>query len=165
MDAGEFKVELKRLGFNFFTGVPCSLLAGIIEALGKDYIPSVREDTALGLAAGAYLGGKKPCVLMQNSGLGYSLNVLTSLNLIYNIPVLLLVSYRGFGGKDAPEHLVMGRHCVELATAFEIPTGVPERQGLKESLQEANQFIEKGKPYCLFIKEDTLRINGGFLTG
>lgn len=156
MKASEFRDELKRWGFNFFTGVPCSLLAGIIEVLGEDYLPSVREDTAIGLAAGAYLGGKKPCVLMQNSGLGYSLNVLTSLNLIYNIPVLLLVSYRGFGGKDAPEHLVMGRHCVELTTAFEIPTKVCERENAKELLNEANRYIEKGKPYCLFIKEETL---------
>lgn len=155
MDAEGFKDELKRLGFNFFTGVPCSLLGEIIKTLGEDYIPSVREDTAIGLAAGAYLGGKKPCVLMQNSGLGYSLNVLTSLNLIYNIPVLLLVSYRGFGGKDAPEHLVMGRHCLELTAAFEIPTKVGVREDLKSSLQEANEYIEKGKAYCLFVKEDT----------
>jgi len=156
MDAEAFKDELKRLGFNFFTGVPCSILVGIIKALGKDYIPSVREDTAIGFATGAYLGGKKPCVLMQNSGLGYSLNVLTSLNLIYDIPVLLLVSYRGFGGKDAPEHLMMGRHCVELITNFEIPTKVCERENLRDALVEANQCISKGKPYCLFIKKDTL---------
>lgn len=156
MNAEAFKDELKRLGFDFFTGVPCSILAGIIEALDKDYIPSVREDTAIGLAAGAYLGGKKPCVLMQNSGLGYSLNVLSSLNLIYDIPVLLLVSYRGFRGKDAPEHLVMGRHCIELTTTFEIPTKVCEKENLKDTLREANQYIERGKPYCLFIKEDTL---------
>lgn len=156
MNAEEFKDELKRLGFNFFTGVPCSLLARIIKALGEDYIPSVREDTAIGLAAGAYLGGKKSCVLMQNSGLGYSLNVLTSLNLIYSIPVLLVVSYRGYGGKDAPEHLVMGRHCVELTTTFEIPTKVCEREDLRNSFAEVNQYLEKGKSYCLFIKEDTL---------
>ncbi|MFH1779164.1 MAG: sulfopyruvate decarboxylase subunit alpha [Candidatus Omnitrophota bacterium] len=156
MNAEAFKDELKRLGFDFFTGVPCSILAGIIEALDKDYTPSVREDTAIGLATGAYLGGKKPCVLMQNSGLGYSLNVLSSLNLIYDIPVLLLVSYRGFKGKDAPEHLVMGRHCVELTATFEIPTKVCEKENLKDTLREANQYIERGKPYCLFIKEDTL---------
>ncbi|KPK42363.1 MAG: hypothetical protein AMJ78_02855 [Omnitrophica WOR_2 bacterium SM23_29] len=156
MNAEEFKDELKRLGFNFFTGVPCSILAGVIKALGKEYIPSVREDAAVGLAAGAYLGGKKPSVLMQNSGLGYSLNVLTSLNLIYRIPVLLLVSYRGFGGKDAPEHLVMGKHCVELTATFGIPTKVCEKEEVKDLLEEANRYIERGKPYCLFIKEDTL---------
>ena len=152
MRVEELKGELKKSGFDFFTGVPCSILGGIIKALGEDYIPSVREDTAIGLACGAYLGGKKPCVLMQNSGLGYSLNVLTSLNLIYGIPVLLLVSYRGFEGKDAPEHLIMGKHCVELVRTFEIPSKVCEKDDLKGAVIEANRCI----PYCIFIKEGTL---------
>jgi sulfopyruvate decarboxylase alpha subunit len=156
MNAEEFKRDLKGSGFDFFTGVPCSILGGIIKALGTDYIPSVREDTAIGMASGAYLGGKKPCVLMQNSGLGYSLNVLTSLNLIYKIPVLLLVSYRGFGGKDAPEHLIMGRHCEELVKTFGIAAKACGRDDLKTALVEADRHIEKGSPYCIFIKEDTL---------
>ncbi len=156
MNAEELKDELKKLGFDFFTGVPCSILSGIIKVLGEDYTPSVREDTAIGMASGAYLGGRKPCVLMQNSGLGYSLNVLTSLNLIYDIPVLLLVSYRGFGGKDAPEHLIMGKHCVELVKTFDIPSKVCDKDDLKGALAEADLHIEKGRPYCIFIKEGTL---------
>lgn len=155
MSAEELKCELRKSGFDFFTGVPCSILGGIIKALGEDYIPSVREDTAIGLASGAYLGGKKPCVLMQNSGLGYCLNVLTSLNLIYKIPLLLLVSYRGFEGKDAPEHLIMGKHCVELVKTFEIPSKVCGKDNLKEAVAEASGYIEWGRPYCIFIK-DTL---------
>lgn len=156
MDAATLKERLKGLGFDFFTGVPCSLLGGIIEALGDEYIPAVREDTALGLAAGAYLGGRKPCVLMQNSGLGYSLNVLTSLNMIYDIPVLMLVSFRGFGGKDAPEHLIMGKHCVGLVDTFGISNKVlaGDRDGLEAALIEADREVSKGKPYCIFIKED-----------
>ena len=156
MKVEEFKGELKKSGFDFFTGVPCSILGGIIKALGEDYIPSVREDTAIGLACGAYLGGKRPCVLMQNSGLGYCLNVLTSLNLIYGLPVLLLVSYRGFEGKDAPEHLIMGKHCVELVRIFEIPSKVCGKDDLKGALAEAIVSVEKGKPYCIFIKEGAL---------
>lgn len=156
MDAIDFKKRLKGLGFDFFTGVPCSLLGGIIEALGEEYIPAVREDTALGLAAGAYLGGRKPCVLMQNSGLGYSLNVLTSLNMIYDIPILMLVSFRGFGGKDAPEHLIMGEHCVGLVKAFGIPNSVPGggEGDLAAALAEADAHVKEGRPYCIFIKED-----------
>ncbi len=156
MDATTLKTRLKGLGFDFFTGVPCSLLGGIITALAGEYIPAVREDTALGMAAGAYLGGRKPCVLMQNSGLGYSLNVLTSLNMIYDIPVLMLVSFRGYGGKDAPEHIIMGRHCVELMETFGIRNSVCGREDLAAALAEADKEIAKGKPYCIFIKEDTL---------
>ncbi|MDD5423726.1 MAG: thiamine pyrophosphate-binding protein [Candidatus Omnitrophica bacterium] len=156
MDAQGLKKSLKELGFDFFTGVPCSLLGGIIRALGDDYIPSVREDTALGLAAGAYLGGRKPCVLMQNSGIGYSLNVLTSLNLIYDIPVLLMISYRGFGGKDAPEHIIMGKHCVELMEAIGISSRVCSGQDLESALAEADGQIKNGKPYAVFIREGAI---------
>lgn len=157
MDAVTLKKRLKDLGFDFFTGVPCSLLGGIIDALAGEYIPAVREDIALGMAAGAYLGGRKSCVLMQNSGLGYSLNVLTSLNMIYDIPVLMLVSFRGYGGNDAPEHLIMGRHCVELVKTFGISNRVCGKDDLASALIEADKEIAKGKPYCVFIKEDTLK--------
>jgi len=156
MDAVTLKKRLKGLGFDFFTGVPCSLLAGIIEALGEEYIPAVREDTALGLAAGAYLGGKKPCIMMQNSGLGYSLNVLTSLNMIYDIPALLIVSYRGFEGKDAPEHIIMGKHCVELLKEVGINVRVCRKDTLEQALIGADKDISKGRPYAVFVTEDAL---------
>src|SRR5207245_122100 len=77
-----------------------------LEALpASGYVPAVREDSAVGIAAGAYLAGKKPVVLMQNSGLGVCLNAILSLNAIYAIPALLVVSWRGEGGKDAPERI------------------------------------------------------------
>ena len=62
-------------GYKFFTGVPCSLLSGLIYELEDQqevrYIPAVREDAAVGLCTGAYLAGAMPVLLMQNSGLGY----------------------------------------------------------------------------------------------
>ena len=104
--ASSFLYLLKQQGINFFSGVPCSILAGIIRELVEDdsvtYISSTREDEAVGIASGAYMAGKLPAVLMQNSGLGNSLNALSSLNLIYKIPCLILVSWRGYKGKDAP---------------------------------------------------------------
>ena len=115
MTGHELADLLDTRGFDFFTGVPCSLAEGLIAALerrprgGREpYIPAVREDIALGLAAGAWLGGRVPAVLMQNSGLGTSANALVSLSLLYRLPVLLLVTWRGYEGKDAPEHIVMG---------------------------------------------------------
>src|SRR5262245_58623787 len=94
----------------YFTGVPDSILGSIIaELMGRRlYTPAVREDEAVAMAAGAYMSGKIPAVLMQNSGLGTSLNTLISLNMIYCQPCILIVSWRGHQGKDAPEHLVMG---------------------------------------------------------
>src|SRR5262245_29154705 len=108
----ELAASLERQGLDFFTGVPCSLVEDVIAALERHprlpYVPAVREDIAVGVAAGAALAGRRPAVIMQNSGLGTSLNALASLSLMYRLPAVLLVTWRGYEGKDAPEHLLMG---------------------------------------------------------
>ena len=154
--AHDFSSALRKEGFNFFTGVPCSLLGALVERLSADsacrYVPAVREDAAIGMASGAFLAGKLPVVLMQNSGLGYSLNVLTSLNLIYKIPVLAVVTWRGHG-PDAPEHLVMGASCLKLMEDVGIPTAAPEAAELGNALRQAAYVNDtQKKPFALFIR-------------
>ena len=107
IESDVFVQAMQDMGVNFFTGVPDSILGGIIAELidRRLYTPAVREDEAVAMAAGAYMGGKIPAVLMQNSGLGTSLNTLISLNVIYRQPCILIVSWRGHDGKDAPEHV------------------------------------------------------------
>src|SRR5678816_4327054 len=94
--APEFVEALKDQGFDFFAGVPCSLLKGLVSLLDEDrslrYVSATREDSALGMAFGAWLGGKLPMVLMQNSGLGVSVNALASLTTMYAVPTLLVIS-------------------------------------------------------------------------
>lgn len=157
-NAKNFAGWLKKRHYFFFTGVPCSLLGTLIEHLEESrdfqYIPNVREDAALGLASGAYLAGQKACVLMQNSGFGYSLNVLTSLNMIYKIPLLLIISYRGYQGNDAPEHIIMGDKLEKLLEDLEIPTFVTTHETLEENLEQADEVIEKQKmPAVMLIRE------------
>ena len=152
---------LKERGFDFFCGVADSTVASLIDELSRDpaagYVPAVREEQAVGLAAGAYLAGRWPCVLMQNSGLGYSLNALTSLNLIYKIPVLLVIGFRGYQGKDAPEHLVMGAHCRQLLEEVGIPVAVPEADGLVEAVAQADAWMRSRRtPAALLIKPGLL---------
>lgn len=147
---------LRKNSINFYTGVPCSILAPLISRLEQDtslgYLPATREDLAVGMAAGAYLAGRNPCVLMQNSGLGYSLNAFTSLNLIFKIPVLLIIGYRG-AGPDAPEHWVMGRSCTKLLEAIGIPYWVPEKETLLQDTTQALQIMQKERiPSALLLK-------------
>src|SRR5438874_5294374 len=58
---------------------------------------------------------------MQNSGLGTSLNALASLSLMYGFPALVVVTWRGFEGKDAPEHILTGRITPQLLDLLEMP--------------------------------------------
>lgn len=158
LKAEKFVGLLKEKGFNFFTGVPCTILKDIILLLESDpdttYIPSVREDAAVGLAAGAYLSGKSPVVFMQNSGLGYSLNAIASLNLIYKIPTLIIVSWRGFEGKDAPEHLVMGKISPGLLETTGIPYIILPPEETEKAIDEAVREMEnKMIPVAILVRK------------
>ena len=123
--APELLAALREAGFDFFCGVPCSLLKGLVSLLDGDssvpYVSATREDSALGMAAGAFFGGKRPMVLMQNSGLGVSVNALASLHTLYEIPVLLVISWRGQSKSDAPEHWMMGEITAPLLDLMKIP--------------------------------------------
>jgi phosphonopyruvate decarboxylase len=138
---------LKGEGFDFYTGVPCSILKGVINYLSEapdvPYIPATREDEAIGIATGAYLAGKKPVVLMQNSGLGNSISVLASLVLLYEIPLLLLISWRGYQGKDAPEHIIMGKATVKLLEDIGVPTRILPKEKAEETISDAVKIMEK----------------------
>src|SRR5712692_9070618 len=94
--------------------VPDNPLSRVLRIL-KEGFPdirttlSTREEEAFGIAAGVYLGGGRPTVMLQSSGLGNSLNALTSLLLPYQIPVLILVSMRGDAGEWNAAQVPMGR--------------------------------------------------------
>lgn len=160
IDSDDFVQALQNAGFNFFTGVPDTILGGIIAVLGERnlYTPAVREDEAVAMAAGAYLSGKVPAVLMQNSGLGNAMNVLMSLHLIYQIPCLLVVSWRGFEGKDAPEHLVMGQTMTQLLETIRIPYRTLSEETVVDDLKWASQtFISQQVPVALLLKKGVVK--------
>ena len=152
---GQFVDQLLAAGFNFFTGVPCSLVGPVIAELERRqcYHGETREDAALGVCAGAYLGGKLPVIIMQNSGLGVSLNALGSLHLMYDLPVLILVTWRGFEGNDAPEHLVIGDVMPRLLDLFAIPHRAPNHDSLLGDVYwAAAECRRTRKPVALAVK-------------
>ncbi len=158
MDSENFCILLKQRGFNLVVGVPCSTLKGILNCLMNDpevtYVPATREDEAIGIAVGAYCGGLKPIVFMQNGGLGLSINAIASLVQLYRIPLLFLISWRGDTDHDAPEHHFMGSHTVGLLDEVEIPVFVLSKKNVDKTLNEACNFTEvKGKSVALLLRE------------
>lgn len=152
--ADRFVDRLLAAGFDFFAGVPCSLVKTLLVELERRhlYLGETREDAALGVAAGAYLGGRTPVVIMQNSGLGVSLNALGSLHLLYRIPCLILVTWRGYQGKDAPEHVVMGDVLPRLLDLFSIPYRAPGADDIEADVAwAATRMRETRSPVALIV--------------
>jgi sulfopyruvate decarboxylase subunit alpha len=103
--------------------VPDNPLSRVLDILQRSYpdvttITATREEEAFGIAAGLYVGGTRPTVMLQSSGLGNSLNALTSLLLPYQIPVLAIVSMRGDAGEWNTAQMAMGRALATICDAI-----------------------------------------------
>ena len=106
--------------------VPDNPLSHVLAELGEQYADvrlmlATREEEAFGIAAGLYLGGRRPTVMLQSSGLGNSLNAITSLVLPYQIPMLIVVSMRGDAGEWNAAQVPMGRAVRTILDAIGIP--------------------------------------------
>lgn len=109
---------LKRAGINFATSVPCVNLQELLALVGGDpdiiHLPVTREEEGVGICAGAWMGGRRAALLMQNSGLGNCINALASLDMLYGIPLLMIISHRGGEGEPIIGQVPMGRLTVPL---------------------------------------------------
>jgi len=105
---------MHRCGIRDVVYVPDTPLSHVLGAFEGGYadvrlLLATREEEAFGIAAGLYLGGRRAAVMLQSSGVGNSLNAITSLLLPYRIPVLMIVSLRGEPGEWNAAQVPMGR--------------------------------------------------------
>lgn len=121
----QLHAALKAAGLDFFVSVPCKLLAGLITLLEEDtditYTPVTREEEGIGILAGAYLAGKRPAIVLQNSGLGNSINAVCSLLNYYRIPVAFVISHRGTEGEKIDAQKPMGEATKLLLDVVHVP--------------------------------------------
>lgn len=156
----KFGDEMKGLGFDFYSGVPCSFLKSLINyAINDcDYVMAANEGDAVAVASGARLGGKKSVVLMQNSGLTNATSPLTSLNFTFKLPVLGFVSLRGEPGvKDEPQHELMGQITEKMLALMKIEWAYLSADETEASLQlqQANTLVEEGRTFFFVVKKGT----------
>ena len=109
----------------FVTTVPCKQLAGVIKAVDACpeiyHIPSNKEDEGMGLCAGAYMGGKRPAIIMQNTAIGVTINTLVTLTQYYRMPLPMLISYRGELREPVACQAEMAVHTKALLSQLNIP--------------------------------------------
>ncbi len=163
--ADAFLTPATRRGFGFYTGVPCSFLTPIINAViaspAIDYVGACNEGEAVAIAGGAWLAGRKTVLMAQNSGLGNMVNPLTSLNAPFRIPSLLIVTWRGQPGQgDEPQHELMGTITAKLLDAMNIPHApFPDSEdAVAPALEAAEAAMDgNGLPYALIMAKGAVR--------
>ncbi len=164
ISATHFIAQAAREGFDFYTGVPCSFLTplinGVINDDGLRYVGAASEGEAVAIASGAWLAGRRTVVMCQNSGLGNTVNPLTSLNAPFRIPTLLITTWRGEPGLgDEPQHEVMGRISHDLLSLLGIehapfPTEGEAVQGVLAAATRS--MAERSLPFALVMKKGSV---------
>jgi len=161
-----FIEKLKENGIDCFAGVPDSLLKNICAYITDHFdaqhnIITANEGAAVGLAAGHYLAtGHPACVYMQNSGEGNIINPIASLTdpEVYNIPVLLLIGWRGRPGvHDEPQHVKQGKVTTGLLNTMGINFDVlsKEEDKAEKQIAKAIKALQNKDVYALVIEKDT----------
>lgn len=131
-----FKAQEIRL----ITYVPDKVLAPLIRRLHADpfftVICPAREEEAVGIVTGAYMGGMRGIVLMQTSGFATLPNALASLTVPYQIPLLMLISERGTLGDFQLGQVIVCRTMRPILNALNIEHYAIERQDDVEFIAE-----------------------------
>ena len=124
-------------------------------------IITANEGAAVALAAGYHLAtGKVGVVYMQNSGEGNAINPLASLvdKEVYNIPILLLIGWRGCPGvQDEPQHVKQGKVTTGLLNIMGVNYDVLSKEENKAAKQilKAVEAVKRNEVYALIIEKDT----------
>jgi sulfopyruvate decarboxylase subunit alpha len=148
---------LKQAGIDFVASVPCINLKGLLPKIASDpdiiWVPVTREEEGVGICAGAWLGGKRPALLMQNSGLGNSINALASLDLLYGIPLLMVISHRGGLGEKMVGQIPMGRLTEPILELMSIPCFAPDPMSAEKTIVDAwNAAKSEGVPAAILLE-------------
>lgn len=163
--ADKFLTPARELGFNFFTGTPCSYLKPfinyVIDTDGFDFVDSVNEGDAIAIAAGATIGGKRAVVMFQNSGLGNAVNPITSLTYTFNIPVMIITTLRGEvgGAADEPQHELMGQITTQMLETMRLKWAFfPQTdEEVAPALKLADEYMKAhNQPFVFVMRKDDI---------
>ena len=164
IEADAFLRPARERGFDFYTGVPCSFLTPMINRVISDrtldYVGAASEGEAVAIAAGAWLAGRRTVVMCQNSGLGNTVNPLTSLNFPFRVPTMMIVTWRGQPGlTDEPQHELMGEITGAMLDVMRIPnTAFPqETDAVVPAIENAERLMdETGLPFAFVMAKGSV---------
>lgn len=156
---------LAAQGIDYYVGVPDSLLKDFCAYVddycmaGKHTI-TANEGNAVAMASGYYMAtGRSAVVYMQNSGLGNTVNPITSIadKEVYSIPMLLVIGWRGEPNvKDEPQHIKQGRITPQQLDLLEIPYKIVDKNSVPEEMAKwaSEQLQQISAPVALLVKKD-----------
>lgn len=165
IEASQFIESARSAGFGLYTGVPCSYLKPfinyVIDSEQLRYVGAANEGDAIAIAAGAELAGLRSVVMFQNSGLGNTVNPITSLNYSFRIPSLIIPTLRGEpgGARDEPQHELMGAITTQMLDLMKVRWEYfpVEADEIEPAISRAVTHMDKEHlPYALVMRKGSV---------
>ncbi|MFN8035133.1 MAG: sulfopyruvate decarboxylase [Acidimicrobiia bacterium] len=138
---------LKEAGIDFVSGLPDGWQRDLHELVEADsaftYVPVCNEGVGFSVCAGAWLGGRKTALVMENSGLRVASEYIARIGLGTGVPVTMLLSYRGDVGETEHWGIPHGIVVEPLLDALRVPyLVVRETDRLRQAIKRAHRISE-----------------------
>lgn len=145
---------MKACGIDTALTLPCDRMKKLLPLIPQHFreIPLMREEGGIGIAAGLYMAGRRPAVVIQSTGIGNSLTALSSLHKTYRLPLPILASWRGVYKESIPAQVDFGRSLPGILEGAGIPYIVAEEPGDLAAVRSAIfTAYEENTPYVVLF--------------
>ena len=123
--------ELASCGVGLIASLPDDWIAELLKAIDQDsrfiHVPVNREESAVGICSGAYMGGTGSAALMGASGFMTLIYAITKINYTYGIPLFMLITLRGAMGEVHQSHLSNGLYIRPVLDAISLPYTIVDK--------------------------------------
>ena len=161
--ASEIVNALKEAGVDFVATLTEANLHELVTLLAEEpairHVPVTREEEGIGICAGAYLGGKKPAMVMMNAGFLVSANGLATVCIHPGIPVLLIIGHSGGAGEENPGHATVGMLTEPLLQGMHIMyEKVGRFEEIRPAILDSHTLARSSRrPVAVVLNKEALR--------
>ncbi len=145
---------LKKNNIDFAATLPCDRIKALLSKIGKSIktIPLTREENGVGICAGICLGGGRPVMVIQSTGIGNMINALESLNLTYGIALPVLASWRGVYREAIEAQVQLGEKLPAILDAAGIKYTIVNSQDELDNIDIAiKDSFRNSHPHVVLI--------------
>jgi sulfopyruvate decarboxylase subunit alpha len=154
--------ELASSHVKLVASLPDNWIAELIDTIDRDsrfsHIPVNREESAVGLCSGAYMGGMGACALMGASGFMTLVYAITKINYTYEIPMMFMISLRGAMGDSAKYQVSNGLYLDPLLKSINLPYEIIDSRDKLPVIRQAYRHTRViNRPVVVALTRDLLR--------
>jgi sulfopyruvate decarboxylase subunit alpha len=154
--------QLAECKVHLVASLPDNWLTPLIDTIGGDqrfsHVPVNREESAVGLCSGAYMGGMGSAAIMGASGFMTVIYAITKINYSYEIPLFMLITLRGAFGDHHKHHVSNGLYLEPVLRTLNLPYTIVDRvediPQISRSYRHSRTYV---RPVVVALTRDLLR--------